>query len=255
MAPEQAAGNPDLIDHRTDIYGLGAALYEILTGCPPYTGTDASEILRRVQEEEVTPPRRLCADVPPTLEAICLRAMAKARGDRYPSAGDLAREVQQWQEAQRRQAEEALRTSEALYHSLVETIPMNVWRKDAVGRFIFANRGFCETTKIPLAELVGKDDFDLFPAELAEKYRRDDRQVLETGETLELTEEHLTAQGERLFVRVIKLPVFDGQGRVVGTQGIFWDTNMWNPDGVVRSPAGDRPPQNEGWTHQALPLP
>jgi hypothetical protein len=57
------------------------------------------------------------------------------------------------------------------------------------------------------------------------------------------------------FVRATKLPVFDGQGRVVGTQGIFSDTNRWNPDGVVRSPVGERPPQNEGWAHQASPLP
>ena len=100
---------------------------------------------------------------------------------------------------------------------------MNVWRKDADGRFTFGNRGFCETTKVPLSELIGKDDFDLFPRELAEKYRRDDRRILETGETLEITEEHLTAQGERLHVRVIKLPIFDGNGQTVGTQGIFWD--------------------------------
>jgi PAS domain S-box-containing protein len=223
MAPEQAAGDLDLIDHRTDIYGLGAVLYEILTGHPPFGGASTNEILKKVQDDEVIPPRRLCAFVPPALEAVCLRALAKARADRYSSAAELAREVQNWQEIERRQAEEALRASETLYHSLVETIPMNVWRKDAEGRFTFGNRGFCETTKVPLSELIGKNDFDLFPAELAKKYRRDDRHVLETGETMVIMEEHLTSHGERLQVRTIKLPVLDGHGRRVGTQGIFWD--------------------------------
>src|SRR5262249_31718337 len=114
---------------------------------------------------------------------------------------------------------------EALYHSLVETIPMNVWRKDADGRFTFGNKGFCETTRWPPAELVGKTDFDLFPAGLAEKYRRDDAWVLSTGKTLEAVEEHVTGGGQKLYVQVIKSPVYDGQGQIVGTQGIFWDVS------------------------------
>ena len=133
--------------------------------------------------------------------------------------------MQQWQEVQRKQAEDALRASEALYHSLVETIPMNVWRKDANGRFTFGNEGFCATTKRSLTELIGKTDFDLFPAELAEKYRRDDDLVLTTGKPLQATEEHETAEGETLHVQVLKLPVYDGQGHIVGTQGIFWDVS------------------------------
>jgi PAS domain S-box-containing protein len=228
MAPEQAAGSLDLIDHRTDIYGLGTILYEILTGQPPYTGSDARETVKRVQREAVKPPRLLCAVAPAALEEICLRALAKSPAERYSSAGERAREVQHWQETERKLAEAALRASESLDHSLVETIPINVWRKDAEGRFTFGNNGFCDTTKVRVEELVGKDDFDLFPRELAEKYRCDDRRVLDSGETIDTTEEHVTSQGERLRVRVIKLPVRDGQGRIVGTQGIFWDLDRWN---------------------------
>ena len=102
---------------------------------------------------------------------------------------------------------------------------MNVWHKDRDGRFQFGNKGFCETTKRPLAELIGKTDFDVFPAELAEKYCRDDAWVLSTGKTLEAIEEHLTAGGETLYVQVVKSPVYDGQGQIVGTQGIFWDVS------------------------------
>jgi PAS domain S-box-containing protein len=223
MSPEQAAGRLDQIDGHTDVYGLGAILYEILAGRPPFSGPDTREVLRMVLEADPPPPRRCWAEAPPALEEICLKALAKSPADRFGSPSELAEAVQRWQQVQRQQAEDALRASEALYHSLVETIPMNVWRKDADGRFVFGNRGFCETTKRPPAELIGKTDFDLFPAPLAEKYRRDDAWVMSTGETLEAIEEHLTAGGEKLYVRVVKLPVYDGQGRIVGTQGIFWD--------------------------------
>jgi PAS domain S-box-containing protein len=74
-----------------------------------------------------------------------------------------------------------------------------------------------------MSELIGKTDFDLFPVELAEKYRQDDRRVLSGGEAFEDLEEHVTARGEKLHVHVVKRPILDGHGQVVGTQGIFWD--------------------------------
>ena len=68
---------------------------------------------------------------------------------------------------QRRQAEENLRNSEALYHSLVETLPQNILRKDPQGRFTFANQQFCKMLGRPLEAIIGKTDFDFFPRELA----------------------------------------------------------------------------------------
>jgi serine/threonine protein kinase/Tfp pilus assembly protein PilF len=96
MAPEQAEGRPDRIDARTDVYGLGAILYEILTGRPPFVGKDTHDVLRRVCSEAPVPPRRMNRRTPAALEAICLKALAKAPGDRYSSAGALAQEVQRW---------------------------------------------------------------------------------------------------------------------------------------------------------------
>jgi serine/threonine-protein kinase len=96
MAPEQAAGDLDRIDRRTDVYGLGAILYEILTGEPPFSGPTTAEVLRRVREEEPAPPRRVCASAPPALEAVCLKALSKAPGRRYAAVEDLAREVQRY---------------------------------------------------------------------------------------------------------------------------------------------------------------
>ena len=96
MAPEQAEGRIEAIDHRTDIYGLGAILYEVLVGRPPYTGTSTAEVLRRVREEEPKPPREHDPEAPRALEAICLKAMAKLPEDRYTSALALAEEVRRW---------------------------------------------------------------------------------------------------------------------------------------------------------------
>jgi WD40 repeat protein/tRNA A-37 threonylcarbamoyl transferase component Bud32 len=96
MAPEQAEGRTDRIDRRTDVYGLGAILYELLTGRPPFAGAEVEEVLRQVREAEPARPRQVWAGVPRALEAVCLRALAKEPAKRYPSAGELAREVQRW---------------------------------------------------------------------------------------------------------------------------------------------------------------
>ena len=96
MAPEQAEGRTDRIDRRTDVYGLGAILYELLTGRPPFAGAEVEEVLRQVREAEPARPRQVWAGVPRALEAVCLRALAKEPAERYASAGELAREVQRW---------------------------------------------------------------------------------------------------------------------------------------------------------------
>jgi len=225
MAPEQAAGRPDLIDRRTDVYGLGAILYEILTGQPPFTGQNTQEVLRKVREEEPVPPRQVCPDMPPILDALCLRALAKEPADRPAAAADLALEIQGWQEFERRKAEEALRESEALYHSLVESLPCSVFRKDLDGRFTFANHRFCEHLGLSLDQLLGKTSFDLgHPRALAEKYHRDDQQVIETGGVFEDIEEVVSAKvlGKR-YGHTLKTAVRDASGKVTGTQGIAWD--------------------------------
>jgi PAS domain S-box-containing protein len=140
MAPEQAAGRVDLIDPRTDVYGLGAILYEILTGQPPFTGPEIRDVLRRVQEERPIPPMRLNPEAPPALEVVCLHALAKKRSDRYASATELAEQVQQWQDVQRRQAEDALRQQTRILHSILDSMADGVCVADRQGKFILFNR-------------------------------------------------------------------------------------------------------------------
>ena len=124
---------------------------------------------------------------------------------------------------QRRQAEEKLRDSEALYHSLVETLPQNILRKDLQGRFTFANHQFCKILGRPLEDIVGKTDFDFFPRELAEKYQNDDRRVMQTGKPYETVEEHQPPGRDKLYVQVVKTPLYAADGSIIGLQGIFWD--------------------------------
>jgi two-component system, sensor histidine kinase and response regulator len=123
----------------------------------------------------------------------------------------------------RKLTEDALRNSEVLYHSLVETLPQNIFRKDLLGRFTFANRRFCETLKRPLSEILGKTDFDFFPAHLATKYYHDDLRVIESLQPFETVEAHQSVDEGITYVQVMKTPLYDHGGRVVGIQGIFWD--------------------------------
>jgi sigma-B regulation protein RsbU (phosphoserine phosphatase) len=124
---------------------------------------------------------------------------------------------------QQRQMEQELQNSESLYHSLVETMPQNVFRKDPLGRFTFANQQYCNHYHCRLEDILGKTDFDFFPKELAEQYQKDDQRVMQTGQTYEITEEHHPLGQDKRITRVVKTPLYGADGNIIGLQGIFWD--------------------------------
>jgi two-component system, sensor histidine kinase and response regulator len=121
------------------------------------------------------------------------------------------------------QAEQALREKEAVYKSLIESLPLNVFRKDLQGRFVDGNQRFCDTIGKPLSEITGKSDADFFPPEQVQKYRKDDLHVMETGEIFDDVEAYIKQSGEKLHVQVLKAPVRNYRGKIVGVQGMFWD--------------------------------
>ncbi len=163
-------------------------------------------------------PRALTGEQKEALKSLSRQVVSQLELRRH--LVELARSVEE-----HKRTEDRLRTSEAFYQMLVETLPQHIIRKDMQGRFTFANRKFCNLIGKPLNEVLGRTDFDLFPVEMASKYHRDDLRVMSTLENLDTIEAHRAPSGERLFVHVVKTPLYDALGRIIGIQGIFWDVS------------------------------
>jgi len=96
MAPEQASGNPQMVDRRSDVWSLGVILYEILTGTVPHRGRSAAETLMYLVNQDPPGPSTRAPGVPRDLEAVCLKALERERRRRYATAEDFAADLQRW---------------------------------------------------------------------------------------------------------------------------------------------------------------
>jgi hypothetical protein len=98
MSPEQALAKRVPIDHRTDVYSLGATLYELLTLRPVFGGGDRQELLRQIAFDEPRPPQKLNKSIPAELETVLLKALAKNPAERYATAQELAEDLRRFLE-------------------------------------------------------------------------------------------------------------------------------------------------------------
>ncbi|MGQ0637519.1 MAG: serine/threonine protein kinase [Planctomycetaceae bacterium] len=140
MSPEQTTGQRTVLDHRTDIYSLGATFYELLTLQPVFDGETRQEVLFKILHQDPRHPRLHNRAIPPELETIVLKALSKIPGDRYGTAADLAADVQRYLDdqpirARRPSAIERLRKWSRRHPSAV-IAAMLVCLMAAIGSFI-----------------------------------------------------------------------------------------------------------------------
>jgi PAS domain S-box-containing protein len=118
--------------------------------------------------------------------------------------------------------EEMLRKSEKKYRVLVENLPQNIFHKDRNSVYVSCNKNYADDLKIKPEQIVGKTDYDFYSKELAEKYRADDKSIMESG-TVKTIEEMYVQNGNEVVVQTVKASIKDKEGNVIGILGIFWD--------------------------------
>ncbi|MBS1253039.1 MAG: Virulence sensor protein BvgS [Anaerolineales bacterium] len=125
---------------------------------------------------------------------------------------------------ERKQAAEAIRQKTEQQEVLLSSIPAFVYFKDTESKLITANKTFAEMVNTPIDQLPGKEAYDLFPKEQAEKFHVDDRKVMESGRPMMNIEEEFTdAEGKTRWASTSKVPYFDETGEVAGMVGTTFD--------------------------------
>ena len=125
-------------------------------------------------------------------------------------------------EIDHQKAEEELRESETKYSTLLESLPQKIFLKDRDSVYVSCNENYAKDLKIRADKIKGMTDYDFHPRDLAEKYRTDDKKIMESGKIEEI-EENYVLEGKELFIHTVKIPFRNKDGNVTGVLGIFWD--------------------------------
>lgn len=151
---------------------------------------------------------------------ICCNGKEPFIREEYDLLDTIARETGKMIE--RRKTEYALWAAETEHRMLLENIPQKIFHKDRDLNYIYCNDNYAADLKIKPEEIVGKNDYDFYPSELAEKYRFDDRKIIKEGKTVEFEEKYVK-NGQDFYVNTVKTPIKDKNSQTTGLLGIFWD--------------------------------
>jgi PAS domain S-box-containing protein len=123
----------------------------------------------------------------------------------------------------RKRAEQSVHEIQRQQKAILDNIPDIAWLKDKEGRFIAVNESFGMACGIKPENIVGLTDLDIWPVELAEKYREDDKKVIECGRRKQVEEPLVDKDGKEIWIETIKTPIYDKDGIIIGTTGIARD--------------------------------
>jgi PAS domain S-box-containing protein len=162
------------------------------------------------------------------LVAVIAYGFQIQRGSNHRLEARVAERTRQLQAEieERKRTALALKASEEFSNSLVQNLPVHVFRKDRSGRITFANQLFCDRVGRTREEVIGLTMAELIGGPEAEQQRRIDAGIMETGTPYESTDDHVRIRGEAVFLHVIKVPVFDAARQCVGVQGMFFDVTQ-----------------------------
>ena len=123
---------------------------------------------------------------------------------------------------ERKQIEQALRNSECRYRTFLKNIPQKIFYKDLDSVYVLCNESYARDLNINPDEIKGRTDYDFFPKEIADKYRADDKKIVQSGKSQQIEEKYIK-NGQEFTVNTFKAPVIDESDNVIGVFGVFWD--------------------------------
>ena len=121
---------------------------------------------------------------------------------------------------ERKKAEQVLKASEKKYRTLIENVPQKIFLKDKDSVYVSCNENYARDLKIKHEEITDKTDYDFYPEELAEKYRADDKRIMQSGKIEDIEEKYIQ-DGKEFWVHTVKTPVKDDKGNIIGVLGVF----------------------------------